>query len=80
MLVETTNTLYEVSLAQQAYRVVEFDGATGSRILGQWLPYDRISPIRSGEPLRIFTTLEDAGRSLHFRVITTDPVTKVLAA
>jgi hypothetical protein len=80
MLVETVTNLYEVSYAQRAYRLVEHDPQTNSRMLGAWVPYDRISPVQAGEPLRIFVAIEEAGRSLHYRVVTTDPVTKVLAA
>lgn len=80
MLVETEDNLYEVALGRHAYRVVDHDPGTGSRVLGSWRRYDRISPVRAGQPLRIFLALDETGRSLHYRVLTTAPVTKVLAA
>lgn len=80
MLVQTEDVLYDVDLARSAYRVVDEDPATGDRLLGAWRPYDRISPVRSGEPLRIFVALEEAGRRLLYRIIVTTPVKAVLAA
>jgi hypothetical protein len=80
VLVETVNTLYEVSFAHRSYRVVKHDTTTGDRQPGAWQHYDRMSPVRPGEPLRFFTALEERPPSLHYRVLTTAPVTKVLAA
>lgn len=80
MLIQTEDTLYDVDLAQSAYRVVEREPATGDRILGTWVHYDRISPVCQGEPLKIFVTLEEVGRQLLYRVVTTARVKSVLAA
>lgn len=78
MLVQTEDALYDVDLAHSAYRLVEHQH--GDRVLGTWMPFDRISPVRPGEPLRIFVSLEEAGRRLLYRVITTSRVQSVLAA
>jgi hypothetical protein len=78
MLIQTEDRLYDIDLAQSAYRVVEHEA--GNRVLGTWVPFDKISPVRAGEPLQIFTSLEEAGRQLLYTVVTTAPVTSVLAA
>lgn len=80
MLVQTEDTLYDVDLAQHAYRVVAHAAHTGDRVLGPWRSYDRISPVRAGEPMRFFVSLEETGRRLLYRVVITTPVTRVLAA
>ena len=79
MLIQTEDALYDVDLAHSAYRLVEH-GSRGDRLLGPWKRYDRISPVEAGEPLRIFVSLEQTGRRLLYRVVTTAPVTAVLAA
>ncbi len=80
MLVETANSLYEVRESERIYRLVDRDPRTGLHALGAWLRFDRLGPITAGEPLRIFVSGEDDGRSLRFQVITTSPVTKVVLA
>lgn len=80
MLVETAHHLYEVHESECVYRLVDHDPRTGQRAWGDWLRFDRLGPITAGEPLRFFVVKEDDGRSLRFQVITTSPVTKVLAA
>jgi hypothetical protein len=80
VLVQTEDVLYDVDLARSAYRVVDEDPDTGDRLLGVWRRYDRISPVRSGQPLRIFVAVEETGRRLLYRIVVTTPVTAVLAA
>jgi hypothetical protein len=80
VLVQTEDVLYDIDLARSAYRVVDEEPTTGNRLLGDWQPYDRISPVASGQPLRIFVALEEAGRRLLYRIVVTTPVRAVLAA
>jgi hypothetical protein len=80
VLVQTEDVLYDVDLSRSSYRVVAQDPTTGDRLLGAWRQYDRISPVRSGQPLRIFVAIEETGRRLLYRIIVTTPATAVLAA
>ncbi len=80
MLVQTANSVYEVHESEQVYRLVGHDPGNGLRALSDWLHYDRLGPVRTGEPLRIFVVREESGRVLDYRVVTTSPVTGVLAA
>lgn len=80
MIIETTNHRYEVRESDQVYRLVGFDPQTGVPTPGRWRPYDRMSPVRAGEPIRFFVAGEDNGRVLSYQLITTSPVTNVVAA
>lgn len=80
MLIETTNHRYEVRESEQLFRLVGFDPQTGEPVPGRWQTYDRMSPVQAGEPIRFFVAGEDNGRILSYRLITTSPVTGVLAA
>lgn len=80
MLIQTEDTLYDVNLAKSGYRVVQHDPRSGDRLLGPWKSFDRMSPVRAGEPVRFFETIEETGKRLLYRVVTTSPVKEVLAA
>ena len=80
MLIETTNHRYEVRESEHVFRLVGYDPQTGAAVPGAWRPYDRMSPVRAGEPMRFFVAGEEYGRILSYHLITTSPVTGVLAA
>lgn len=80
MLIETTNHRYEVRESEHLFRLVGFDPQTGAPAPGAWRTYDRMSPVRAGEPMRFFLAGDDNGRILSYHLITTSPVTSVLAA
>jgi hypothetical protein len=70
----THDGVYEVRTQDRVYRRLGPDDASS------WTSYDRMSPVAPGEPVRFFVALEERGRSLHYRVVTTSPVVAVRPA
>ncbi len=76
MVIKTLNSFYEVHESRMRCRRLSDHASTS----GEWFRYDRMSPVREGEPLRFFLAQQELGTVLQFRVITTSPVEQVYAA
>ena len=76
MLIHTTNGVYEVREDARRYRrLADGPGA----LPGAWCGFDRMTPVRPGAPIVFFLGRAEHGRVLHFDVVRTSPVTRVLA-
>jgi hypothetical protein len=68
--------VYELRADRRRYRrLPDVAGA----LPGAWCAFDRMTPVRPGAPMVFFTGQAEQGRVLHFNVVRTSPVTRVLA-
>lgn len=76
MIVRTRDSVYEVQEDAKLFRRLDASAPDDA----SWDSYDRLGPVKTGEPARFFVVHGERGRVLHFRVVTTSPVVEVLQA
>jgi hypothetical protein len=80
MIIETTNSVYEVSEGDKRFRRLERKGPTEDEFpVGRWYSYQFMTDPEAGEPVRFFWTVAQMGRSSRIGVCETSPVVRLRA-
>ncbi|MHB8340511.1 MAG: hypothetical protein ACYDB7_04970 [Mycobacteriales bacterium] len=70
------NSTYEIDEGRRRFRLLAGSGGPGMTS-GDWSRFERMSPVRPGEPVRFFQSLETVGALLRFSTVTTTRVVDV---
>jgi hypothetical protein len=79
MIIETTNSIYEVRRDEKRFRRIhEFGPADVEFPVGRWFPFHRMTEPDPGEPMRFFWVIAQTGRVSRIGMCETSPIVRVL--
>jgi len=78
VIIETTNSIYEVSESDLRFRrVYQFGPDDDQFPVGRWHAYQRMTAPEAGEPVRFYWTVAQSGRVSRIGVCETSPVVRL---
>lgn len=80
MKVRTQNSLYEIELARKRFRRLAGTVSASAPPLDQWQAFGQISPVRVGEPIRIYWLKSKDGPLARIGIWTTARVVEIVDA
>lgn len=79
VIIETTNSIYEVRVAEKCFRrIYEFGPPDDEFPVGRWHSYQRMTVPETGDPMRFYWILGEYGRMSRIGFCETSPVVRVL--